>query len=221
MKLNYTFNEISQIIAQQNSDDTTLIHSISFDTRKIINGSNNLFFALNGSFRNGKSFIEDAYKKGVRHFVVEQKNSCTHLENAHEIVVSDSLSALENFAKYHRLKFNCSVVAITGSNGKTTIKEWLSTLLNKEKVVARSPKSYNSHLGVALSLLEINDKTDVAIIEVGIGEKGTIQHKREIIQPTHGIFTSFGNAHRELFSSKEEHFNEKITLFNGVHFVYT
>ncbi len=220
MKLNYTFNEISQIITHKSSNDNTLIHTISFDTRRIINGKNNLFFALNGSFRNGVTFLDDAYEKGVRHFVVEQRNSCSHLKGASEIIVEDSLTALETLAKYHRAKINCPVVAITGSHGKTTVKEWLSILLNGQKNISKSPKSYNSRLGVALSLLEINNSTDVAIIEVGIGEKGVLKHKKEIIQPTYGIFTSFGKAHRELFTSDEEHFLEKLSLFKKTPFLY-
>ncbi len=220
MKLNYSFGEIAQIITQQSSNDNTVIHAISFDTRRIINGENNLFFALDGSFRNGQDFIEEAYKKGVRHFVVKQKGSVQHLANAYELVVQDPLSALEILAKHHRKLFKGEVIAITGSYGKTTVKEWLATLLNGQKMVSRSPKSYNSRLGVALSLLEITKQTEIAIIEVGIGEKGTIEHKREIIQPTQGIFTTFGNAHSELFASKEEHFLEKLSLFEENNFIY-
>jgi len=216
LKLNYSFGEIAQIIAQESISGQEIIQSISFDTRRIINGEHTLFFTLNGVFRNGKSFIDDAYSKGVRHFVVAQKGSVSHLKDAKEIVVKNTLSALEKLAKHHRSLFNGPVVAITGSNGKTTVKEWLATLLSGEYTVARSPKSYNSRLGVALSLLEINNQTDIALIEVGIGEKGTLQDKREIIQPTHGILTSFGNAHRELFTTIEEHFIEKITLFENL-----
>jgi len=181
LKLDYSFGEINRIIAQNQNDDKDAIHSISFDTRRIIAGENTLFFALNGVFRDGHSFIQKAYDKGIRHFVVSEKGVTSNFENAKEIVVEDVLSALEELAKHHRNQFNCSVIAITGSHGKTTVKEWLAILLSGSKKIARSPKSYNSRLGVALSLLEINQKTDVAIIEAGIGEPGTLAHKREII----------------------------------------
>jgi len=176
---------------------------------------------LNGSFRDGHDFIEDAYSKGVRHFVVSETGRTDALEGAREILVPNTFEALQQFAKFHREQFDCPVVAITGSYGKTTVKEWLSELLSPEKRVVRSPKSYNSRLGVALSLLEMNSNVDVAIIEAGISEPGDMQVLANMIQPTHGIFTGLGNAHRSNFDSSEAHLNEKLTLFKNVkHFVY-
>jgi alanine racemase len=194
---------------------------VSYDTRKINSGESSLFFALNGSFRDGHSFIKDAYSKGVRHFVVSEKGVTDALQDAYEIVVSDTFEALQQFAKFHREQFDYSVVAITGSYGKTTVKEWLAELLSTEMRVVRSPKSYNSRLGVALSLLEMNAKADVAIIEAGISEPGDMQILADMIQPTHGIFTGLGNAHRSNFESRETHLNEKLILFqNTKHFFY-
>ena len=215
MNLDYHFKEIALIFGEKSKDETS-IHSVAFDSRKIVSGENILFFALEGVFRNGHDFIEDAYNKGVRFFVVSDENAILPYDDANFLVVENSLEALQNFAKHHRNKFSCDVVAITGSNGKTTVKEWLSHMLNKQFVVAKSPKSYNSRLGIALSLLEITPRTEVAIIEVGISSKGEMEKLISIVQPTRGILTSFGTGHRELFDNEWEHFGEKIALFKNL-----
>lgn len=215
MKLNYAYSRISSLFSQTSPSDF-VITNVSYDTRKIHSGESSLFFALNGSFRDGHSFIDDAYSKGVRHFVVSQKGATNHLEEASEIVVSDTFEALQQFAKFHRKRFTYPVIAITGSYGKTTVKEWLAELVSTEKRVVRSPKSYNSRLGVALSLLEMNATADVAIIEAGISEPGDMSILSDMIQPTHGVFTGLGNAHRANFESEESHLNEKLTLFQTV-----
>jgi len=216
LKLNYSYQEIKSLLARETTSHSAVIQSIEYDSRRIINGESTLFFALSGIFKNGHDFIGDAYQKGVRHFVVTEKGATSQYVDAHEIVVENALNSLGEIALFHRGKFNIPVVAITGSNGKTTVKEWLAHILSGSKIVTRSPKSYNSILGVAISLLEITPQTEVAIIEVGIGEKGTIQRKAKMIQPTHGVFTSFGKAHKELFQSEEEHLSEKLTLFKNV-----
>ncbi|MGB0914679.1 MAG: alanine racemase [Crocinitomicaceae bacterium] len=216
MNLDYSYQDISKIIGHQESPDNRQIRSIAFDTRKIIQGENTLFFALTGVFRDGHDFIQSAYDKGVRSFVVSKKGITNNLEGAKEIVVEDALKALINFAAYHRKRFVIPVVAITGSNGKTTVKEWLAQILSSKLNVSRSPKSYNSLLGIALSILEINSNTEVAIIEVGISTKENMVLARNLVQPTHGIFTSFGSAHRELFVSPEEHLATKLSLFQHV-----
>ena len=133
-----------------------LLNSISVDTRKIIDGSQVVFYALQGEFKDGNEFIKDAYSKGVSVFVVTKKPN-TPLENACFLVVKDALTALQSLAKFHRDQFQFPVIAITGSVGKTTTKEWLYHLLSTQYRIIRSPKSYNSQLGVALSLLELND----------------------------------------------------------------
>ncbi|MEJ6582592.1 MAG: alanine racemase [Crocinitomicaceae bacterium] len=217
MNLDYHFHEIAAIFGQDSKEDAK-ISSVAFDSRKIVTGEGMLFFALEGIFRNGHDFIQDAYNKGVRFFVVSDESSIIDNSDAHFSIVTNSLEALQNFAKHHRSRFSCEVVAITGSNGKTTVKEWLSHLLNKQFVVAKSPKSYNSKLGVALSLLEITTRTEVAIIEVGISSKGEMEKLIPIIQPTQGILTSFGTGHRELFDNEWEHFDEKIALFKNLKF---
>ena len=143
MKLDYAYKDLSLLLAQTVSTDDSIILSVAFDTRQIFNGEGVLFFALEGIFRNGHEFISEAYSKGVRHFVVTKEGITSNLSGAHEIVVENSLAALQNLAKYHRDRFTCPIIAITGSNGKTTVKEWLGHILSKKYNVIRSPKSYN------------------------------------------------------------------------------
>lgn len=212
MKLNYEYSKISSLFSQTSSSDV-VITNVSYDTRKINSGESSLFFALNGSFRDGHSYISHAYSKGVRHFVVSEKGITRKFEGAHEILVPDTFVALQQFATFHRNQFQHPVIAITGSYGKTTVKEWLSELISPDLRVVRSPKSYNSRLGVALSLLEMNCQADVAIIEAGVSEPGDMQILANMIQPNLGIFTGLGNAHRANFPSKEDHLEEKLALF--------
>ena len=196
------------------------MHAIGYDSRAIIEGKHVLFFAFVGQFRDGHAFIADAYEKGVRHFVVSKQFEST-LESAHFIRVEDPFQSLLTLAKYHRTQFEYPVIAITGSSGKTTVKEWLSELLSSTMKVVRSPKSYNSRLGVALSLLEMHQEADVAIIEAGISEPGDMKLLHEMIQPTEGIFTSFGRAHRLNFESETAHLKEKLQLFSQLEsFIY-
>ena len=216
MNLDYSYSDISQILCGQNSSDSSPIRSVAFDTRKILNGESTLFFALSGVFRDGHDFIELAYNKGVRNFVVSTSGATKSFSGAQEIVIKDTLSGLLNLAKHHRNRFNFPIVAITGSNGKTTTKEWLSQFLSSQFQVSRSPKSYNSQLGVAISILEFNSKTEIGIIEVGVSTKANMIRIREVLKPTHGIITSFGTAHRELFDSELEHLSTKLALFQSV-----
>ncbi len=212
MKLNYAYNRISSLFSQTSSSDV-VITNVSYDTRKINSGESSLFFALNGAFRDGHSYIKDAYSKGVRHFVVSEKGITQKFEGANEIYVSDTFVALQELAAFHRSQFDYPVIAITGSYGKTTVKEWVSELISPDLRVVRSPKSYNSRLGVALSLLEMNSHADVALIEAGISEPGDMQILANMIQPNLGIFTGIGNAHRANFKSPEAHLAEKLVLF--------
>ena len=213
MKLEYAYNDLSLLLANSTSKNNSVISSIAFDTRRIYNGEGVLFFALKGNFRDGHDFLKAAHEKGVRHFVVQQAGVTSNLIGANEIVVKNSLGALVDLAAHHRSRFNCPIIAITGSNGKTTVKEWLTILLGKQFNVARSPKSYNSKLGVALSLFELNNDSEIAIIEVGISNHKEMKELRELIKPSHGILTSFGSAHRELFDSPKEHLKAKLELF--------
>lgn len=216
MKLHYTYSEICDIIIGKKDPDVSLIQEIAFDSRKIVDGKNVLFFAFKGEFRNGSDFIQDAYEKGVRHFVVEQSVDTTRFDKAQFVRVLDVLDSIQKLAIHHRAQFTGKVVAITGSNGKTIVKEWLSTLLIGQYHVARTPKSYNSQLGVALSILEITSSTEIAIIEAGISMPNEMIRLWEMIRPTHGILTHIGSAHLENFKSVDELIGEKLKLFNSV-----
>ncbi|XOV66763.1 MAG: alanine racemase [Fluviicola sp.] len=193
---------------------------MSFDTRRIVRGDEVLFFALKGEFRDGHSFIGEAYKKGVRTFVVSKKIDTSEYEGAAFLHVEDTLKALQTLAKNHRQKFSIPVIGITGSAGKTIVKEWLGQLLDKRYRVIRSPKSYNSQLGVALSLLEIHDDCDITLIEAGISGPGDMAPLAEMIQPTHGVFTSLGSAHAQNFESRDAHMAEKLRLFDTCETVF-
>jgi alanine racemase len=190
-----------------------LLNSISVDTRKIIDGSQVVFYALQGEFKDGNEFIKDAYSKGVRVFVVTKKPN-TPLENACFLVVKDALTALQSLAKFHRDQFQFPVIAITGSVGKTTTKEWLYHLLSTQYRIIRSPKSYNSQLGVALSLLELNDDCDVAIIEVGISRPGEMEVQEQMVSPDIAVLTNIGTAHLENFKDFSHLCMEKSMLFS-------
>jgi len=216
VKINFSYSEICSITNGRSltpsSDEA--IKMVSFDTRKIIQSKNVLFFALKGDFRNGNLFINEAYSKGIRLFVVSEEVNCEDYPEASFILVENSLWALQEIAKTHRLKFSYPVVAITGSVGKTMVKEWAYHFLSSKLRVIRSPKSYNSQLGVALSLLELHENCDVALIEVGISKPNEMLRLKEIVQPTLGIFTSFGSAHKENFESEEKQLEEKLILFS-------
>lgn len=220
MNLKYSFSDISRIIGKKNSADPSIIKAISFDSRKIISGKSILFFALKGNFRDGHDYIKSSYNKGVRFFVVSKPNLLNSFPEAQEILVEDTLSALLKLASYHRDQFNFPIIAITGSNGKTTTKEWLSKLLSCRYQVTRSPKSYNSAIGIAISILELNEKTNIGIIEVGVSSLNDMKKLRETIKPTHGIITSFGSAHRELFNSASDHLSAKLEIFKNVEHLF-
>jgi len=215
LKINFSNREICTITNGRflTVPDDNIVEVISYDSRKIIQSEGALFFALNGDFRNGHHYIENAYIKGVRSFIVSEEIETTYFQDASFIYVTNTLWALQEIAKHHRLKFKFPIVAITGSVGKTMVKEWSYHFLSSKLRVIRSPKSYNSQLGVALSLLELNENCDVALIEVGISKPNEMVRLKEMIQPTIGIFTAFGSAHKENFPSLESHLEEKLALF--------
>jgi alanine racemase len=189
-----------------------LLHSISVDTRKIISGFQVAYYALKGEFKDGHDFIKDAYSKGVRVFIVSKKPT-SNFENACFLVVNEPLTALQALAKFHRDQFQFPVIAITGSVGKTTTKEWLYHLLSTQYRIIRSPKSYNSQLGVALSLLELNEDCDMAIIEVGISRPGEMEVLEKMVSPDIAVLTNIGTAHLANFKDLNQLFSEKTKLF--------
>jgi len=214
LKLDLSYKDLASIFSTSLPVSNIRIESVVFDTRKIINGENSLFFALKGEFRDGHDYIEEAYNKGVRTFVVSKSHD-SGLKNATFIVVENTLKSLQALAKNHREKFHYPIIAITGSAGKTITKEWLSQLLSVKYKVIRSPKSYNSQLGVALSLLELNESADLAIIEAGVSKPGEMDLLEEMIQPAIGILTSIGSAHQGNFESRDHQLVEKLKLFKN------
>ncbi len=216
MNLQFTYQDFLTAISPEeviNPAPNIEINSVAYDSRKLLPNSTAVFFALKGGNRSGVSFLADAYKKGVRIFVIPSTANIDYLSDTTYFIVKDTLKALQSLAKFHRANFKIPIVAITGSVGKTTIKEWSYHLLKQHFKVVRSPKSYNSQLGVAISLLEINSTHEIALIEAGISRPNEMSSLLDMIQPTIGIFTSFGSAHAYAFSSMKEHLLEKILLF--------
>ena len=212
MKLSLSYQDLGAVFSTVLPISDKIIETVSFDTRKITDGSNSLFFALKGNFRDGHDYVEEAYKKKVRTFVVSDASRFKQLD-AVFIETDDPLNALQLLAKNHREKFNYPIIGITGSAGKTIAKEWLNELLSGTLQVIRSPKSYNSQLGVALSLLELDAGADIAIIEAGISKCGEMDLLEDMIQPTLGIFTSIGSSHSQNFNSVEDKIDEKLVSF--------
>jgi alanine racemase len=215
--MEYTIHKIAEILnvtVPENSSDQ-IIDQLVFDTRKIVNGSSSLFFCLQGVNRDGHEYIERAFSKGVRHFVVA-RNKLPKLRDAIYLCVDDVLPALQKLATYH--KNSCTgttIIGITGSNAKTIVKEWLFQILHSEKATVRSPKSYNSQIGVPISLWEIKQSHQIAIIEAGVSEKGEMKILADMIQPEIGIFTNIGDAHSSGFKNLKEKILEKTKLFRS------
>jgi alanine racemase len=198
------------------------IRTILTDSRKLSDRDQGLFFALKGR-RDGHIFIADIYAAGVRNFVISDPDF-DHLKfkAANFYLVDDTLKALQDLAAAHRAKFEYPVIGITGSNGKTVVKEWLYQLLAPENNIVRSPKSYNSQIGVPISVWEMNEENDLAIFEAGVSKSGEMQDLEKVIKPTIGILTNIGEAHKEGFQSIDEKISEKLKLFEGVDlFIYS
>ncbi|MFA9372034.1 MAG: bifunctional UDP-N-acetylmuramoyl-tripeptide:D-alanyl-D-alanine ligase/alanine racemase [Labilibaculum antarcticum] len=193
------------------------IKTLSIDSRSLQLPGETLFFALVGERHDGHLYIKDLYKKGVRAFVVNNLESVDSKQfpNAAFVLVPDTLRALQNLAQNHRKNFSYPVFGITGSNGKTITKEWLYQLLNESYSIVRSPKSYNSQVGVPISVWHMNNEVNLAIFEAGISQPGEMDQLSKIIQPTFGIFTHLGDAHRENFKSEVQKLEEKIKLFSS------
>ena len=214
-------NEITEIInGTLHSGIPVEITEYSIDSRSVVTPEHTLFFALTGNNHNGHDYIRTLYTDGVRAFVISEfREEFNQLTGANFIVVENVLTALQQLAAHHRQHTQAEVIGITGSNGKTVVKEWLYQLLANDHAVYRSPRSYNSQVGVPLSLLGIDPKTEIAIIEAGISQKGEMQHLQQMIQPTIGIFTHLGDAHGENFASREEKLAEKAQLFTSCQWV--
>lgn len=192
------------------------IEQYSIDSRQGNFSENTLFLALTGSRQNGHNFIAEAYNAGMRSFLISENIEYKHFIDANFIKISDVLRGVQKLAAHHRAQFpHLKVIGITGSNGKTIVKEWLFQLLKTDYNIVRSPKSYNSQIGVALSVLGIRPEHNLAIFEAGISQPHEMQHLAAMIQPTLGIFTNLGTAHDEGFGGKEEKLREKALLFTN------
>lgn len=214
MELTYTLNTIQQSIGGRlfGIDTGTPVDLLLTDSRRTSFSRRTLFFALITQRNDGHKYIDSLIANGVRHFCVSRlpqplPAGCGFL------LVDDTLLALQQLVAVHRARFNIPVIGITGSNGKTIVKEWLWQLLSPEKAIIRSPKSYNSQTGVPLSVWQLNARHQLGIFEAGISEPGEMHRLEAIIQPTLGIFTNVGHAHDQFFNSQAQKTNEKLELF--------
>ena len=217
--INLTTIELAEIVQGKVIGDSGFtIRNVITDSRTPVSGNGLLFIALVGPNHNGHEFIDELYQlRNVKAFLVEPDEvSYSNYPNATFVEVDDTLQALQKLAAYHRNRFVYPVIGITGSNGKTMVKEWLNQLLSPEYQIVRSPRSYNSQVGVPLSALQMDDHFDLAIFEAGISKPGEMVKLQPIIDPTIGIFTNIGMPHQENFDDIDEKVNEKLKLFREV-----
>ena len=202
--------------AKRIGDADAQIDWILTDSRSLCFAEETLFFALKTKRNDGHKYIPELYERGVRNFVVSDlPQNVEAYADANFLQTDSPLKALQKLSEKHRMQFDVPVVGITGSNGKTVVKEWLYQLLNGERIVTRSPRSYNSQIGVPLSVWLMNEKTEVAIFEAGISEMGEMEALHSIIRPTIGVLTNIGGAHQENFYSLTDKCMEKLTLFKN------
>jgi alanine racemase len=214
----YSIENIAAILegsAFVNAPDYTIIEELLIDSRKIARAASSLFFAIKGDRHNGHNFVESCLLSGVQNFIVDKIEPEWKNAKANFVVVKDTLAALQKLAANHRSQFTIPIVGITGSNGKTIIKEWLFQLMRADKNIVRSPKSYNSQTGVPLSVWQINSEHELALIEAGISQRDEMERLQKIIQPTIGIFTNIGAAHDEHFENLSRKVVEKLKLFSS------
>lgn len=209
MKLNYTSSELATWLSPRKilGTENRTIQFISTDTRTLFDETEGCFVALKGAFRSGDDFLEEAYNKGIKTFICTESPGIAHSDAVY-IIVEDGLFALQRIAMNHRLNFKYPVVVIAGRKGKTSVKEWLYELLKSHFHVVRSPKSYNSQLGAALSLLELHESASIALIEVGLSKANELSSLLDMICPTHAIITSFyaeGDSLNQAFLNTIKH----------------
>lgn len=218
--MKYSVEKVATLIGARRVGETDAnIGWILTDSRSLCFPEETLFFALRSERNDGHRYIADLYRRGVRNFVVETvpTEATTTYADANFLKVVSTLDALQRLAERHRDEFDIPIVGITGSNGKTMVKEWLYQLLSPQMVVTRSPKSYNSQIGVPLSVWLLDERTEVGLFEAGISQPDEMQALRDIIQPTIAVLTSLGTAHQENFRSLDEKCSEKLQLFHDAH----
>ena len=220
--MKYSIEKVTTLIGARRIGETDAqIGWLLTDSRSLCFPEETLFFALRSARNDGHRYIADLYRRGVRNFVVDAKgilefhaDGTEGMKDANFLIVPSPLAALQRLAERHRDEFNLPIVGITGSNGKTMVKEWLYQLLLPSQKIVRSPRSYNSQIGVPLSVWLLNEQTEVGIFEAGISQPGEMFALRDIIQPTIGVLTTLGPAHQENFRSMEEKCMEKLELMH-------
>lgn len=212
----YLVSAFSKFFDKTNIKKDHIVRNLITDSRTILSPSDSVFFAIKGERHNGHNFIGDLYEKGIRSFVVSEKEDFSTLyPDGNFIYTDNTLEALQKVAAWHRRNIKNTVAAITGSNGKTIVKEWLFHCLSVNKNVIRSPKSYNSQLGVPLSVWLMQPEHELGIFEAGISMPGEMEKLEKIIHPDIGIFTNIGEAHQENFEDLKHKIKEKLKLFVG------
>ncbi|MES2781077.1 MAG: bifunctional UDP-N-acetylmuramoyl-tripeptide:D-alanyl-D-alanine ligase/alanine racemase [Bacteroidota bacterium] len=219
--MGYTIEQIHKAIKSdfvQREGGTSWIEHLLIDSRKVIYPETSLFFAIKSERNDGHRYLQDVYDAGVRNFIIE-KNSIvsisilSSMKDVNILSVTNSLQALQQLTAWHRSQYTIPIVGITGSNGKTIVKEWLYQLLRDDVHVVRNPKSYNSQVGVPLSVWQLGEQHNLGLFEAGISKPNEMENLQHIIKPNIGIFTMLGEAHDEGFANREEKLNEKFKLF--------
>lgn len=212
------FSHLKQIttgtVIQQPADRP--VTELIIDSRKAIATEGSAFFAIHGHHHNGHQYIQQLYRNGIRQFIIEDHVDVREFPEANFIQVKSSIDALQKIAAHHRNNFSIPVIGITGSNGKTIVKEWLYQLLSPQYTIAKNPGSYNSQVGVPLSVWQLQPFHTLGIFEAGISQPGEMEKLERIIRPTIGVFTTLGTAHDENFESADQKLDEKIRLFKHV-----
>ncbi|MEM9918344.1 MAG: bifunctional UDP-N-acetylmuramoyl-tripeptide:D-alanyl-D-alanine ligase/alanine racemase [Bacteroidota bacterium] len=216
----YSIGQIIEILGchcPNVAEGSTQIRHLLIDSRQLSLPDQSLFFALAGKRTDGHHFVPDLYSAGLRHFVVRRDFESLHYPDANFLKVDSPLQALQQLAAHHRRQFDLPVIGITGSNGKTIVKEWLYELLRDDYTIVRSPRSYNSQIGVPLSVWQISPEDELAIFEAGISKFGEMPAISKVLQCGIGLFTNIGTAHNEGFESENQKISEKIQLFHSAH----
>ena len=213
--MQYTVEQITRILRAESRLVTpdSIVARLLTDSRSLSFPEETIFFAIRTKHGDGHRYINELYHRGVRNFVVNTTDSLSSLDDVNFIIVNDSLEALQTLSAYHRSQFDIPVVGITGSDGKTIVKEWLYQLTAGSYNVTRSPRSYNSQIGVPLSVWKLSDESSLGIFEAGISQTHEMDNLQRIIKPTIGIVTNISSAHQENFSTMQEKCLEKLSLF--------
>lgn len=211
------FKELAEVVKGKIGNfyhNYPVVHLL-FDSRKIVSSLSSVFFAIKSDRRDGHDFIKELYEKGIRQFVVLKTYtvSLERYSDANFVLVDDTIEAIQDLTAYYRSQFRIPIIAITGSNGKTIVKEWISQLLADKYKLVKSPRSYNSQLGVPISVWQLNEQHELGLFEAGISKRGEMEKLERIIRPDIGILTNVGTAHDEGFRSREEKILEKLKLF--------